>query len=428
MSSLVDYGSSDESENESANDDSKSVIESELPVLKESENTGDNRPASEDEDPNLGLFSSLPLPKPSFTLDTDDNGQASLNEDQNLSLFSSLPPPKPSFTLETDDSLIFTRYKLPKGKEPVKITIPSLSEFKDEESEPAKKKLKPSRKVPSLFSLLPAPKHLSIKETKRQLVPHVLTKKTPSIMSASSTLKSEIDDSVKNTSPSLISYADSEEESDGEGDFFSLKMDHKVEAIDQANTTKTGTFVVADSGSDTTDIAANEGNALKSNDAPLVFNSEFNPSPWPSSSSSSEHRGYEHWQNEFEPTTQTTPGSSDDYISVQQDNLQLNDEALQRLCGRRAKRQQQDMQLIEVNGATIMPDPKEWFTKQMTQEQETKIHSHSHRKNDGPTTQQRRKHQITYLAFQAKENELELKNQWSQNRMSRKQTQSKYGF
>lgn len=148
-------------------------------------------------------------------------------------------------------------------------------------------------------------------------------------MSASSALKSETDDSVKNTSPSLISYADSEEESDDEGDFFSLKMDHKVEAINQANTTKAGTSVVADSGSDTNDdISANEGNVLKSNDAPHVFNSEFSPSPWTNSSSSSEHGGYEHWQNETEPTTRTAPGSSDDYISVQQDNLQLNDEAV----------------------------------------------------------------------------------------------------
>jgi len=56
------------------------------------------------------------------------------------------------------------------------------------------------------------------------------------------------------------------------------------------------------------------------------------------------------------------------------------------------------MQLIEVSGDAIMPDPNEWLTKQMTQEQDTK--THSHRKNDGPTTQQRRKHQITYLAFQ----------------------------
>jgi proline-rich protein PRCC len=35
---------------------------------------------------------------------------------------------------------------------------------------------------------------------------------------------------------------------------------------------------------------------------------------------------------------------------------------------------------------------------------------------------------VVFFLFQAKENELELKNQWSQNRMSRKQTQSKYGF
>jgi hypothetical protein len=128
MSSLVDYGSSDESENESANDDSKPVIESELPVQKETENNGDNRPASQN-DPNLGLFSSLPPPKPSFTLDTDDNRPASQNEDPNLGLFSSLPPPKSSFTLDTDaDGLIVNRYKHPKGKEPVKIIVPSLSE------------------------------------------------------------------------------------------------------------------------------------------------------------------------------------------------------------------------------------------------------------------------------------------------------------
>jgi hypothetical protein len=185
------------------------------------------------------------------------------------------------------------------------------------------------QEVPGLFSLLPAPKYVSIKETKRPLVPHVLTKKTPNITSASSILKSETDDSVNNTSPSLISYADSEEESDGEGDFFSLKMDHKLETINQANTTKSGISVVADSGSGTNDsISANKGNALQSNDGPLAFNSEFIPSPWTSGLSPSGHEAYEHQQNETEPTTLTASGSSDDYISVQQDDLQLNDEAV----------------------------------------------------------------------------------------------------
>lgn len=85
------------------------------------------------------------------------------------------------------------------------------------------------------------------------------------------------------------------------------------------------------------------------------------------------------------------------------------------------------MEFIDVKGSELMPDPKEWLIKQLSEEQ-PKMRSHSHKKNDGPTTQQRRKHQITYLAFQAKESELELKNQWAQNRVSRKQTQSKYGF
>lgn len=400
MSSLVDYGSSDESENESTRDeDSKRVVECELPVVEKIDDNEDNQSARQDEkDLNLGLFSSLPPPKEA----------------------------KPCFTLGTDDErLIVNDLKHFKKKQPVKITIPSLSKFRDDESEPAKKKLKPSLKGSGLFAILPAPKNLSVKETKRPLVPHVLTKKPPTINPAASIFKSETDDLIKNGS-SLISYEDSEEESDGEGDFFSLKMDHNVEGVNCAHTTKSVTSVMADSGSGTNDsVPANKGDALKSSDEHLAFKSEFNPSPWASGPSQGGHEVYEQCQNDMEPTTQTY-GSSDDYISVQQEDLQLNDEALQRLCGRRAKRQQEDMQLIEVSGDAIMPDPNEWLTKQMTQEQETK--THSHRKNDGPTTQQRRKHQITYLAFQAKENELELKNQWSQNRMSRKQTQSKYGF
>lgn len=41
---------------------------------------------------------------------------------------------------------------------------------------------------------------------------------------------------------------------------------------------------------------------------------------------------------------------------------------------------------------------------------------------------QKKKHQITWLAAQAKAREVELKNQWAANRNTRKQTQAKYGF
>lgn len=40
----------------------------------------------------------------------------------------------------------------------------------------------------------------------------------------------------------------------------------------------------------------------------------------------------------------------------------------------------------------------------------------------------KRKHQITYLAFEAKAREQELKNQWAQNRANKMATKNKYGF
>lgn len=49
-------------------------------------------------------------------------------------------------------------------------------------------------------------------------------------------------------------------------------------------------------------------------------------------------------------------------------------------------------------------------------------------RSDEPTSEHRRRHQITYLAYQAKQNEQQLKNQWAMTRMTRKQTQAKYGF
>ncbi|XP_069682465.1 proline-rich protein PRCC [Periplaneta americana] len=405
MSALVDYGSSDESENEIENENEENtkpitepVIEPESPVLIQITKRNEDKLQSE------GLFSALPPPRTSTN----------------------------TFTLDTEDRLNVSDSKLLQKKQPVKIIIPSLSEFKDEEeSEPAKKKLKPSMKGSGLFSLLPAPKNLSLKETKRSFVPHILSKKPTKDISASHTpstpiLKSETTNTIKKSS-SLISYADSEEESDGEGDFFSLKADNKVELLNDTDTSVSNSVLVPNI--DTDNRSPSKENAMKTNDEPLAFNSKFNPSPWSSGPFKNVQVAQESWQDDTKPSSsQSVCENNDDYISIRQEDLQLNEEALQRLCGRRAKRQQQEMQLIEVSGDAIMPDPNEWLTKQLTQEQETKIHSHSHRKNDGPTTQQRRKHQITYLAFQAKENELELKNQWSQNRMSRKQTQSKYGF
>ncbi|KAK3098901.1 hypothetical protein FSP39_024136 [Pinctada imbricata] len=110
-----------------------------------------------------------------------------------------------------------------------------------------------------------------------------------------------------------------------------------------------------------------------------------------------------------------------DYGPVYQNQPDEELPELLRLQGKR-KKGKEEIHFVDVN-ADDYTDPTE-IHKHLSEEQ---THQ-SHRKKDGPTSTQKRKHQITYLAHQAKERELELKNQWSQNRMTRKQTQAKYGF
>merc|ERR1712150_218729 len=73
---------------------------------------------------------------------------------------------------------------------------------------------------------------------------------------------------------------------------------------------------------------------------------------------------------------------------------------------------------------------KDELMKTLSEEQPTsQMMSHSKKKNkDMPSGQQKRKHQITYLAFKAKEREIDLKNEWASNRANKRQAQSKYGF
>lgn len=108
-------------------------------------------------------------------------------------------------------------------------------------------------------------------------------------------------------------------------------------------------------------------------------------------------------------------------------NVAFDEKAIEYLCGRRGiKRKEIDeADIIEINGEDIKPDEREWLVKALTEES---VHRPVSMQSGGVNSQSKKKHQITYLAHQAKAMELELKNQWSQNRMARKQTKSKYGF
>lgn len=56
----------------------------------------------------------------------------------------------------------------------------------------------------------------------------------------------------------------------------------------------------------------------------------------------------------------------------------------------------EDIQMIDINATDIMPDPRDWRTKALTEED----HTPAVKKGEEPSVQSKRKHQITYLAYQ----------------------------
>lgn len=121
------------------------------------------------------------------------------------------------------------------------------------------------------------------------------------------------------------------------------------------------------------------------------------------------------------------PVPEQEYNVDTEGNVAFDEKAIEYLCGKRGiKRKEIDeADIIEINGEDIKPDEREWLVKALTEES---VHRPVSMQSGGVNSQSKKKHQITYLAHQAKAMELELKNQWSQNRMARKQTKSKYGF
>ncbi|XP_005098263.1 proline-rich protein PRCC [Aplysia californica] len=101
----------------------------------------------------------------------------------------------------------------------------------------------------------------------------------------------------------------------------------------------------------------------------------------------------------------------------------MSDKEFQRFQGKRKRGMEESISFVDAKVDDYV-DPSE-VSKHLTEETE---YVSNKNKDNMPTSQQKRKKQITYLAYQAKEKELELKNTWAQNKMTKKQTQSKYGF
>ncbi|XP_076053769.1 proline-rich protein PRCC [Oratosquilla oratoria] len=306
-----------------------------------------------------------------------------------------------------------------KKRKKIQFFVPSLAELADDEEEevPEKSLKKPSSKGSGLFSLLPQPKALVTKTAKRSLVPHVLTKQPPAPVRSKVQSKHAPKSSTTKAVRENILASDSDEEGDA-SDFFSLSAPVSVPVPDVITTEIT------------TSLKSTESDAL-STVLPSSQNSSFMGGPVfrDSTTEETQHRR-EPLSNEYnQPSLPSYSGAMDQpdfYPLPSSEPNAFDKEALQRLTGRRKHKGEEIINMVDVSADDALLSRDEWMMKALTEEKPT--HSYSKKREGVPTQTQKRKHQITYLAHQAKERELELKNNWAENRMTKMQTQAKYGF
>nr|XP_020453088.1 proline-rich protein PRCC [Monopterus albus] len=410
--SLVAYGSSDESDSE----------ESSSPVAPDSKSRS-------------GLFSLLPAPEKTESAAGNDetSKETKVKPSAEDSTSNDDPDPRPS-----RGDLFSSLPKPRKRTEPVKITVPQIQrqDSDSDDDEPAKKKLQAQGAGSGLSSLLPQPKNLTVKETDRPLIPHALTKRqepkgpkpgTPAQGLGSSASPSAIKAAAKSAALQLARQIATDDQDNEEDitpqNYFSLgESSHPLPAVVPS--------LDPEPGAPAEPLPFSAADEPGQSDAPLDFGGN--------------HEGAGAWGGQYSQYQQPMTGPeafpqgyyNEPYYEDPDPGLaeaeepghsaMFDDEAFMRLQGKR-NRGKEEVKFLEIKGDDQLSGNQQWMTKGMTEEKQTR-QSFSKKKGEQPTGQQRRKHQITYLIHQAKERELELKNSWAENKLTRRQTQAKYGF
>ncbi|XP_012277690.1 proline-rich protein PRCC [Orussus abietinus] len=389
---------------------------------------------------------------------------SSKSENPTESLFGNLPQPKTirsDILNEAEVDILSNKVKR-KGWEkpgkkdhvPVKITLPSLLQFKDleEDNEKKRKKVEPSKKGTGLFAILPPPKG-SITMTSKSLIPNVLNKKIlneqqPKIMHSENRNSGLLPKLNTRVSVDVDSYLEEEEVNgelceSGKIDFFSLSeekilpnskplLDDATSILESTSINKFQSVINVSHNDVKNEILTVENSNYMQTECNT--NSTVNVPIQGNTAETLTTSVYDLPREEILLKNKAEigpklPVPEQEYNLDSEGNLAFDEKAIEYLCGRRGvKRKEKVMDeanIIEINGEDIKPDEREWLVKALTEEPAERPIS---MQSAGPSSQAKKKHQITYLAHQAKVMEVELKNQWAQNRLTRKQTQSKYGF
>lgn len=321
-------------------------------------------------------------------------------------LFARLPPPKQNASTLHDPSLqdvvMKPANKSSKSKR-AQILIPSLNQFdeEEEEEESKRKKFRPAQTGSGLIGMLPAPKHGSI--TQKQLTPQVVARPpAPKPVQKRPPPKPQASAMPPQTSHTWDHDVDDDADASDEApNFFSfdepplprVNVDLDLDATVPAPSA--------------TSVAPVSSPSLSTSSQPEhSFDIDTGPAVQPAAA-------------ECRKGKIVFAEPEDRGASIL--DVELDDGALVRLRGKR----QEEINIIDVC-ADNQIDKSQILIRGLT-EQPT-YSSHKDTSDFNTSQQHRRKHQITYLAQQAKAREQDLKNTWAQNRMTRRQTQAKYGF
>ncbi|KYN17306.1 PREDICTED: proline-rich protein PRCC [Trachymyrmex cornetzi] len=430
--SLVAYDSSDES---SENEESEAA-----------ESNAVNNDATEAV--TVQINSKLSLPAPKVASHSTNIEEENDDVEHNLQQFlDTLPKPRDSIFMgnveEVEDDILLkkeTESQISKSakKQIVRISVPSLLEFKDLEEESEEKSariVQSSQKGCGLFSLLTAPKGETANN--KTLIPQAVKNAAvkaniwqSNAMRKSSTNQSDF--KVKKPTPDKSHNESSSDEEDATIDFFGLTTSEDLSGNSTGNNpTELDSTLPSD------DVHKSNTEVLLMKhveDHKIHSSSSINPDTSMNGQSSKTLTSNvinlpkeEILLKNKAEVGPKLPVPEQEYNVDLEGNIAFDEKAIEYLCGKRGiKRKEIDeADIIEINGEDIKPDEREWLVKALTEES---VHRPVSMQSGGINSQSKKKHQITYLAHQAKAMELELKNQWSQNRMARKQTKSKYGF
>ncbi|XP_046962050.1 proline-rich protein PRCC [Vanessa cardui] len=365
----------------------------------------ENSDSSEYEDDEIQSNTVIPIKKENDTLIEDPVIQNGKQEsDKTHSLFVQLPQPssKKKVVMEEDDEFLHKKELTADIKPKSRITIPSLNDFKDVDVPTSSSKTRATNgKKSSLLNMLPHPRNtLTIK---RPLVPNVVAQKPNKITTnKKSTLITPTKASAVDTKGLINDNTDDSDNDEVENDFFSINKPVVDFAIDNLPLPEEETV------ENVQKQPRNIESYFKKDHVELQTELEV----------SDNVEQYDNIQR-IETTEYAGVSSSNEAV--------LDEEAILKLCGTRGKRKREEIQLVDVNQQEVLNEARQLLMKGLM-EDTSKRQSVSKKRGNEPTHQQRRKHQITYLAHQAKANESELQNQWANNRMTKRQTQSKYGF